>query len=40
MKVNISTVSIIIQIDIFSWLISANLGKNTVNNPTNPMINR
>lgn len=35
-KVNISTMSIIIPIDIFSWLISANLEKNTVNNPTNP----
>ena len=40
MKVNISTMSIIIPIDIFSWLISANLEKITVNNPTNPIICR
>ena len=40
MKVNISTMSIIIPIDIFSWLISANPERKTVNNPTNPMISR
>ena len=40
MKVNISTMSIIIPIDIFSWLISANLEKITVNNPTNPIMSR
>ena len=33
MKVNISTMSIIIPIDIFSWLISANPERKTVNIP-------
>ena len=40
MKVKISTMSIIIPIDIFSWLISANLERKTVNNPTNPIMSR
>ena len=40
MKVKISTMSIIIPIDIFSWLISANLESKTVNNPTNPIMSR
>ena len=40
MKVNISTMSIIIPIDIFSWLISANLERKIVNNPTNPIMSR